>query len=516
MTNQRRLLLGVGLALIAIGFGYLLGRRGVRLAAEAGTPQLPSGWVEHRDPMGFAVSHPRGWQIRSDPSSGRSEVVSPQREQVVVWPVFLPAVPTGRRGMTVALDNRSAPAVVGGLVQKVWPNAVWGQPQRVGTSAIKLTGSAQDLRTVAVFTWANSPKGSAGFLYGTAAPQARYHAAQETFAKILESYRVTGTPAGQQLPALSYVRWSDPRENAFSLEVPRQWQVTGGLFRFASVDTRSAVEAASPDGQIRISLGDAQVPPFTEPTPMLEMTGFREGSWYSPGYGVQMMVRRYVPGTGFAAEQVRNRIARGCSALAPTETRDRADLVEAINKVYAQYGQLGFVMRLSAGEMAFTCQSGGRPMRGYYFAATQLTRGQGTGLWTVPHMGGFISAAEKAGEAQAVLEHMVQSVELNPQWVAMQSHLTAETSRIVSRTGQEISRLIDDTYWRRQGVMDELDRRRSNVILGVEDVVDPVTGRQFKVESGSNYYWIDHRGNVAGTDTDTRPNLDFRELIQLP
>jgi hypothetical protein len=64
--------------------------------------------------------------------------------------------------------------------------------------------------------------------------------------------------------------------------------------------------------------------------------------------------------------------------------------------------------------------------------------------------------------------------------------------------------------------MDEIDRRRSNVILGVEDVIDPVTGRQIKIESGSEYYWIDHRGTIVGTQTDTRPNLDFRQLIRLP
>jgi hypothetical protein len=64
--------------------------------------------------------------------------------------------------------------------------------------------------------------------------------------------------------------------------------------------------------------------------------------------------------------------------------------------------------------------------------------------------------------------------------------------------------------------MDELSRRRENAILGVEDVVDPVTGRELKVESGSNYYWIDHRGDIVGTQTDTRPNLDFRELTRLP
>jgi hypothetical protein len=81
-----------------------------------------------------------------------------------------------------------------------------------------------------------------------AAPEARYRQLEETFAKILQSFRVSGAPAKEAAPSLSYVRWQDPRENAFSLDVPSQWKMSGGLFRFASVDTRAGVEALSPDG----------------------------------------------------------------------------------------------------------------------------------------------------------------------------------------------------------------------------------------------------------------------------
>jgi len=515
--RMRHLLIVLGLILLA-GVAFVVARFGSRFVTAAGE-QLPQGWRSRKDPMGFSVSVPSGWEIRPDRASGRVEIAGPEREQVVVWPVFIPTSSLGRAtaGRPASLEGGSAASVLQRLAAKLWPDAVWSTPQPVGATVLRQRGRAGDRRAVAAINWFPSPKGTAGVFYATAAPEARYRSVEDTFAGILGSFRITGTPAQQaQGPTLSYVRWQDPRENAFSLDVPSQWRVNGGMFRFASVDTRSAVEAVAPDGQVRIVLGDAEVPPFTEPNPMLAMGGFREGSWYSPGYGVQMLVRSYASGTAFAAEQVRNKLARECADVSPTETRDRPDLVQAINAVYAQYGQLGISMQLTAGEIAFTCRRGNQPMQGYYFAATQLTRGQGPGLWSVPYMGGYLATAEESGLAQAAFEHMVKSVEVNPQWAAMQSHLAGETSRIVSRTHQEISNLIDDTYWRRQGVMDELHRRRSNVILGVEDVIDPASGRQFKVESGSNYYWIDHRGTVVGTDTDTRPNLDFRQLIQLP
>jgi hypothetical protein len=37
---------------------------------------------------------------------------------------------------------------------------------------------------------------------------------------------------------------------------------------------------------------------------------------------------------------------------------------------------------------------------------------------------------------------------------------------------------------------------------------------QYEVYSGSNYDWIDYRGNILGTDVQVRPDIDFRELVR--
>ena len=111
---------------------------------------------------------------------------------------------------------------------------------------------------------------------------------------------------------------------------------------------------------------------------------------------------------------------------------------------------------------------------------------------------------------------MVESGRLNPAWVRMQQNITGNVSSIVAETGAHVAKVISESYWSRQSSEAETSRRRSNQILGVEDVRDPATGRELKVESGSNYYWIDPRGNVAGTNTDNRPNLDYRELVRMP
>lgn len=475
--------------------------------AGCGAPQ--AGWKVHKDPGGYSVNLPPGWRASRDSASGRIEIRGSGAERLLVWPVFVAG----------NLDARSASAILRKLAPPLAPEVQWGLPQAAGPGPIRMPGRKAGGIALAALAWIPGPRGCAAFLYLAEAPEGLWRQNEETFAGVLGSLAFSGPSSeARAAPRLRYVRWHDPHENAFSLEAPEGWQIRGGLFRMASVDVRGAWQVVSPEGDIVITGGDAELPPFTEPTPMLAMTGFPEGSWYSPGYGVRMMVRRYMPGAAFAREYVVARAAPYCTDVVVTASRDLPDAVAAINAIYAQHQAFGVAMRLSAGEAAFTCRHRGRPARGYYFAGTQLTQvaGMQGGLWRAEYLAGFVASEEKLELAREVFDHILRSIEVNPQWMAMQQNLTASTSRIVSRTHAEISRIIENSYWKRQAVMDELSRRRSNAILSVEDVIDPATGRELKVESGSNYYWIDHRGAIVGTETHTRPSIDFREMIRLP
>ncbi len=304
----------------------------------------------------------------------------------------------------------------------------------------------------------------------------------ENFAQVLQSFTVTGAEvsAKEREPAVTYITWQGLREQAFSLGVPSKCRTSGGLFRLAPVETHAALEEDSPDGQIRLTRGDANIPPFAEPWPVGEMLDFREGSWYSPDYGVNMMVRRYVPGTDFT-------FAGTCSNLTITDACDRPGAVKAINAIYARYGP-GMSVRLRAGEVAFACQRSGRAMQGYYLAGTRLARGYGVSLWSVEELFGYLAPVEQSELAQLVLSRTVQSIQINSRWLVMQQGIVAKTSQIVAQTGQAISKLITDSYWQQQNTLDEIGRRCSNPTLGVVDVIDSVTGRELKVGSGSNYY----------------------------
>jgi hypothetical protein len=231
-----------------------------------------------------------------------------------------------------------------------------------------------------------------------------------------------------------------------------------------------------------------------------------------------MLVRRYLPATYFLNEYVRAKMSSACQQLQFEQPRDRPDTVQAINAINARYGVYGTGTMTTGGEISFTCEKNGQPYRGYFFAMTQLTRtaGMPSGLWHVELLAGYLAPAPRADDALAIGTHVLASLQMNPQWQAMQGNIVANTSKIVSDTNTEISNMISEGYERRRAIRDDMDRRQDNVNRGREDVVDTANGEKLKIESGSDYYWMDYRGNIVGTDTHTVPSSDFHELIRLP
>ena len=59
---------------------------------------------------------------------------------------------------------------------------------------------------------------------------------------------------------VAWVKFEDPLEHAFSVDVPQDWTVKGGLFRLGFSDTRMMVDMKSPDGKIEIRMGMLRSP----------------------------------------------------------------------------------------------------------------------------------------------------------------------------------------------------------------------------------------------------------------
>lgn len=471
-------------------------------AACGGGPN--AGWVEHKDPGGFRITHPPGWTVSTRDDGLISLASADSTSLVLVQPFFL------RERIGADAWLRRTPKQFASVFPGATVVRVERRPGSDDTAIASLTYSAggRPFRGTALC----AISGASGMFYAIAAAADEFAARRADLVRILRSLSFTSMPATPPArPAVEFSRWQDPRENAFTVEVPAGWTTSGGAFRFASVDIRPAVRSASPDREVELFLGDADLPTFVMPNQVLAMAGFTEGSWYSPGYGVRMLVRSYVSGSRFADAYVRTTVARQCANPDVRDVRATPELVRELNQLYQSLN--GVSVRLDAGEAAFECGGNTAPRRGYVFAATQTTATAAGALWNVQHLAGYLAVPARAALAEAALRRLVASFALNPQWVAMQQGITAATSQIVSKTGEAISSIINETYWNRQKTMDNVFRNWSNMTLGQTDVRDPDSGETWKVASGHNYYW--RKGDtIAGTSTYDRPDIDFTPLVE--
>jgi hypothetical protein len=325
------------------------------------------------------------------------------------------------------------------------------------------------------------------------------------------------------------VNWSDPHEGAFSVSVPDGWHVIGGAYRLSAVDVRYAVVAGSPDGRIRASVGDSMVGAFTQPTTMLTMAGLREGNYQLLGDGTKIEILPYNSGQQFARSYVQTLVSRQCSNIQIDSNNPREDLTSTFRQSAANEG-FGNVF-LSAGDISFTCDMDGRPVKGKYVAATVRFPPNVSTMWLVYRLYGYMASEERAQDGEKVLSQMMQSWKFDPAWEAQQKNTAnaavqqdnARSQEIRERAQQAIaedqrqtSEMIARGYEQRQKVYDEIDRRRENSILGTLDVVDPDSGRRYKVGNFGDYHYLSNDGYIFNTNSPDAPAPNVREMITLP
>lgn len=456
---------------------------------------------------GVTAKIPDGWVVRIE-ESGLIRSTGPEGDEVIAWPVFIPGI----------LSPRASHELFQTLSKRVYPGARWGTIQNVGTGFIKMTGIREDHHISAFITLIEQNNRTGGMVYFISAPDAAYREHEETYAGILNSIHIRGPVTRDEFvdsQHVQYTSFNDPCEGAFKIMVPRGWNVTGGADRYAAVDVRKWIRAADPSGDILILYGDTNIPGFVVPNQMLAYTGFPEGTWYPTGSGVNMYVSRYLPGQHFARQYVSQGSIQGCREVRITDARNRSDVVENANRLAAGYGLAGY--RFDAGEVRFVCGPEGSTRNGHIIVVTlYIDTFGGMQMWGIESLSGYVATPDKETEAVEVYGKMMTSYEVNPVWHRQQQQVSAQVSRIVSETNAQIFDIMTESYERRSQSQDEIIRKYSNYLRGVEDVRNPEYGGNHTVWSGSNYYWLDNSGTILGTDLHINPDMArFREMIRL-
>lgn len=321
--------------------------------------------------------------------------------------------------------------------------------------------------------------------------------------------RPSPQPPLQHWPA-SAIRWTryrDPNEGAFTINVPTGWRVTGGAYSVSATETRTMVEARSPDGATVLFFGDKDIPVFTVPNQMLAMGGFRPGSWYPVGFNQRLLVEPYQSGVQFASDWGTGRINRECPGARMTGARA---LPQAAQQMDYAYEQGGVRTSLQAGEAQFACGTGGA---GYVFAATELVQTTGNAVWDVKHLAGFIAPAGHDKDAAGMLANFVASFRADPGWLARHNQVAMQVSHIVAQTGEAMANSISGAYWNKAASEEHISQARSEATLGIHTYHDPVDGHDYHLDNSASHWFIDGDGNKIPSESGTPPCQGCRELV---
>lgn len=274
-----------------------------------------------------------------------------------------------------------------------------------------------------------------------------------------------GAPA-QGLSQISWTTFTDPNENAFTIEVPRGWKVAGGVYRKIPLWGSLVLRVLSPDRRTLIAVGDPDSVPYAVPI------------------AAQDYVRQFTASA----------IGPACTGLKIVEVHELQDVEQ-----YAMSHSLGTYTQWSAAHASFTC-NGERQvgMAGEAIAVMQYMTTLHSGHAQI--LAAFVTTSGQADAADQLLNHMIQSLHQNPAWSAQQE-ATAEGLREAAMARWQGEQ-------RQFGQMDD-------AITNTAHFTAP-DGTRYDLDSRPLYQWRTPDGRTIGTDTPTAPSPDAQLLQRQP
>lgn len=310
-----------------------------------------------------------------------------------------------------------------------------------------------------------------------------------------------------------WVKFPDPNEHAFTMDVPKGWTVRGGLIRLGYSDHRAIVDVTSPDGKINVRYGDAAIPIYFVPDRL-----HHAGDIYDLGAQARGTLAPYKGGADFAAAYGPARFKSVCSTLTPRP----ASGPSPVPRFVLEPGELQ-PSQSSAGQMSYECAGDAGPRVAYVSSETMLFGG----FWLVPRLVSYVAPPDQAALARAVMLHMVESYHEQTAWVTQQKQYDAQAVEYQRRRQQARMQQIqqqmaqfETNMQAMQNQVNSFERGQAanqkqadgflNALNGITPTVDPY-GNPHNVSTGPGAnYWIN--GNGQTVNSTASPGPEWKQL----
>jgi hypothetical protein len=516
------------------------------------TTAMTDGWEQYHDArLGFLLEHPAGWTVRTQGYTIMAQ--SADGSSLVMVEGF-----AARPGETAKAHVSN----LSGLHPTLFPAArfdrIAQQPsqadQVVGALSFKNARGQLEQARVLCLVYQGS-----GMLYALSSPSDSFNNDRATLLRILMSIRFGVTAnspaaaAGARGPAkgastaankgLRFVRWDDPKEHAYSVDVPQGWTVEGGAFRVESSDVRMMNRVISPEKDMMVQVGNENIPTtFIVPTPLMRQTyrGVPEGVPFSPNHMGQMMLLHYMPALDYNKWYLDKVIKQGIDDISVSRESEMAEPSQRLTQEMSSKAGAGVQVKVTVAQTEFKGRSkkDGRAVIGILISKVTVQAGRSNpeliGWNALPEV--MICVADDRQEARRqmlseILTRLNQSYREDPAYTARANEQlnrdtavlaqqgaaaiqrSKETTAAIARNAEANRQSIMGSYWARTGAQNSYNEKFNDYLGDRTGVSDPSTGQTYKVGSGYSNYYLDPRSNtIIGTNSADRPPVDFTVL----
>jgi len=296
-----------------------------------------------------------------------------------------------------------------------------------------------------------------------------------------------------QVEGIKWTTFHDPKENAFSLDVPEGWKVDGGLVRRSNIDTSTFLRVLSPDGAVMLLMGD--------PGPAV---------FHLPAFGAPRGSQPYRPGNDFARSYGESALPALCSGVTIESAAERSDIASG------PFAKAVPGSHYDAGEAFFSCMHNSKPTRAYVVAGTYLYTS--LAFWGVNLLDGCIAPADRIDKSRKMLLHMLLSSRNDPQWVRDQQARVDQATRniLIVTEGQKAafaSNLANAQA--QQRAMTQQYNAFNEVQTQTGTFVD-TSGHRYTLSNTQPYHWIGPGGKTLETASPNPPGAGWTQLQQVP
>lgn len=515
------------------------------------TTTMSDGWEQYHDArLGFVLEHPAGWTVKTQGYTILAQ--SADGSSLVMVEGF------------AAKPGETAKAHVGnisGSHPTLFPAArferIAQQPsqadQVVGALSFKNARGQSGQARVLCMVYQGS-----GMLYAMSSPNDSFMNDRATLLRVLMSIRFgvsanSPAAAGGRAPAkgastaankgLRFVSWSDPKEHAYSVEVPQGWTVDGGAFRVEPSDVRMMNRVISPEKDMMVQIGNENIPAtLLVPTPLMLRTyrGVAEGVPFSPNHMSQMMFLHYMPALDYNKWYLDNVVKQGVDEISISRESDMAEPSQRLTQEMNSKAGAGAQFKVTVAQTEFKGRSKqtGKPVIGILISkvTVQANRSNPEVIAWNAQPAIMMCVADDRQEARQqmlaeILKRLNQSYREDPAYAARASQQmnrdtavlaqqgaaaiqqSRETTAAIARNAEANRQSIMGSYWAKTGAQNSYNEKFNDYLGNRTGVSDPNTGQQYKVGSGYSNYYLDPRSNtIIGTNSTDRPPVDFTVL----